>query len=126
MKTSTVIGAKIRNLIVDGLKKRFGSVEQVHLLAAATILDSRFKEIHFADQEVCSQAINRINTLILYIKSQQQLPQNNREKVEATEETDKEKKGIWDFHKLLMKKQLSKCNAPALESQGLNEEFKHN
>ncbi|GFY39790.1 vesicular integral-membrane protein VIP36 [Trichonephila inaurata madagascariensis] len=100
MKTSTDIGAKIRTLIVDGLKKSFGSVEQVHLLAAATILDPRFKKIHFADQEACSQAINRINSSILDIKSQQQLPQNNSEEMEAIEGTDMEK-GIWDFHKLL-------------------------
>lgn len=42
MKNSTDIGVKTRTLIVDGLKKRFGNVEQVHLLAAATILDPRF------------------------------------------------------------------------------------
>ncbi|CAK1592156.1 unnamed protein product [Parnassius mnemosyne] len=35
------------------------------------------------------------------------------------------KKGIWDFHKLLVKKQLSLCTAHAQESEGLNEEFKH-
>lgn len=35
------------------------------------------------------------------------------------------KKGIWDFHKLVVKKQPSTCNTLALESQGLNEEFKH-
>lgn len=44
MENSTDIGAKTRTLIVDGLKKRFGMVEQVHLFAAATILDPRFKK----------------------------------------------------------------------------------
>lgn len=41
MKNSTDIGAKTKSLIVDGLKKRFRSVKQVHLLAAETILDPR-------------------------------------------------------------------------------------
>lgn len=123
MKTSSDIGAKTRTLIVDGVKKR--SVEQVHLLAAATIFDPRFKKIHFTDHLVCSRAINRINTSILDI-TQQQLPQNNSEEVDAIEGTDNYmKKGIWDFHKLLVKKQLSICDAHAQESQGLNEEFKH-
>lgn len=126
MENSTDIGAKIRTLIVDGLKKRFGMVEQVHLLAAATILDPRFKKKkHFTDHVVCSRAINRINTSILDI-TRQQLPQNNSEEVDAIEETGNDmKKGIWDFHKLLVKKQLSLYTAHAQESEGLNEEFKH-
>lgn len=125
MKNSTDIGVKTRTLIVDGLKKRFGNVEQVHLLAAATILDPRFKKIHFTDHVACSRAINKINTSILDI-TRQSLPQNNSEEVDAIESADKDmKNGIWDFHKLLVKKQLSLCNALAQENQGLNEEFKH-
>ncbi|KAK9879417.1 hypothetical protein WA026_006485 [Henosepilachna vigintioctopunctata] len=42
MKNLTDIFAKTRTLIIDGLKKRFRNVEQVHLLTAATTLDSRF------------------------------------------------------------------------------------
>ncbi|CAG4945812.1 unnamed protein product [Parnassius apollo] len=100
-------------------------VEQVHLLAAATILDPRFKKNHFTDHVACSRAINRINTSILDI-TRQQLPQNNSEEVDAIEETGNDmKKGIWDFHKLLVKKQLSLYTAHAQESEGLNEEFKH-
>ncbi|CAK1587745.1 unnamed protein product [Parnassius mnemosyne] len=116
MENSTDIGAKTRTLIADGLKKRFGMVEQVHLLAAATILDPRFKKIHFTDHVACSRAINRINTSILDI-TRQQLPQNNSEEVDAIEETGNDmKKGIWDFHKLLVKKQLSLCTAHAQET----------
>lgn len=63
----------------------------MHLLAAATILDPRFKKIHFADHVSCSRAINRINTSILEIKSKQELSQNNIEKVDAIEGTDTEK-----------------------------------
>lgn len=92
MKYSTDIAAKTNALIVDGLKKRFGSVEQVHLLAAATILDPRFKKNHFADQLACSRAINRINTSIA---DRQQLPQNNFGEVDTIEGTDNDmNKGI--------------------------------
>lgn len=123
MKNVTDIGVKTRALIVDSLKKRFGSVEQVHLLAAAIILDPRFKKIHFTDHVACSRAINRINTSISDI-TRQQLPQNNIVEEDATEGTDMNK-GIWDFHKLFVKKQLSMYDALAQETQGLNEEFKH-
>lgn len=88
-------------------------------MAAATILDPRFKKIHFTDHVACSRAINKINTSVLDI-TRQQLPQNNSEEDDAIEGTDNDK-GIWDFHKLLVKKQLSICNAHAQESQGLNE-----
>lgn len=100
-------------------------VKQVHLLAAATILDPRLKKNHFTDHVACSRAINRISTSILDI-TRQQLPQNNSEEVDAIEETGNDmKKGIWDFHKFLVKKQLSLYTAHAQESEGLNEEFKH-
>lgn len=124
MKTATDVGAKTKILISEGLKKRFEHVEQVHLLAAATILDPRFKKIHFADKIACSRAIDRINTLILDTKSQQNLSKDKNEESEEVEKNDPEK-GIWDVHNLLVKKQLSTCNALAQESQGLNEEFKH-
>lgn len=71
MKTSTDVGDKVRHLIIKGLKKRFGQVEKVHLLAAAAVEDPRFKKINFADKVACSRVIDRINTLILDIKSQQ-------------------------------------------------------
>nr|XP_046483723.1 E3 SUMO-protein ligase ZBED1-like [Neodiprion pinetum] len=91
MRTSTDVGAKIKTWIVEGLKKRFGSVEKVHLLAAATILDPRFEKIHFTDYIACSRAIDRINTLILDVQSQQQVPQDNRKENQYEEENDAEK-----------------------------------
>ena len=90
-------------------------------MAAATILDPRFKKNHFTDHEASSRAINRINTSISDIT----LPQNNIKEEDAIEGTDNGmNKGIWNFHKLLVKKQLSMC-ALAQESQGLNKDFKH-
>ncbi|KAK9880382.1 hypothetical protein WA026_010265 [Henosepilachna vigintioctopunctata] len=107
MKNSSDIGAKTRTLIVGGLKRRFGNVEKVHLLAAATTLDPRFQKIYFTDHVACSRAINRINTTISDI-TRQQLPQNYIEEVDAIKGTDNDmNKGIWDFHELLVKKQFS-------------------
>lgn len=47
MKTETDVGAAPKNLILEELKKRFGTVEQVHVLAITALLDPRFKKIHF-------------------------------------------------------------------------------
>lgn len=127
MQTSTDVGVQTKILIVEDLKKRFGIVEKVHLLAAATILDPRFKKLHFTDNVACSRATDGINAMILDTQSRQQLPQNNTDENEqgGEEGNDNLEKGIWNFHKLLVKKQLSTCNTVAQENHGLNEEFKH-
>lgn len=52
-KTKTDVGAATKNLISEELKTRFGTVEQVHVLALTTLLDPRFKKIHFSDRIAC-------------------------------------------------------------------------
>ncbi|XP_032684706.1 zinc finger BED domain-containing protein 1-like isoform X2 [Odontomachus brunneus] len=43
-----------------GIETRFGAIEQISILAISTILDPRFKRLHFNNRIVCSQAINKI------------------------------------------------------------------
>lgn len=47
----------LKNAVILELQKRFGAVEQVKLLAVTTILDPRFKKIHFNNANACAQAI---------------------------------------------------------------------
>lgn len=44
--------------------KRFNNIEKVHPLAISTILDSRFKNIHFSDKISCAYSINKIMLMI--------------------------------------------------------------
>lgn len=44
--------------------KRFGAIEQSKLLAVATILDPRFKRLHFNNPVACANAVSFINQSI--------------------------------------------------------------
>lgn len=68
MKTETDVGAATKNLISEELKKIFGTVEQVHVLAITTLLDPSFKKIHFSDRIACSRAIDKTNSMIVASK----------------------------------------------------------
>lgn len=61
---STDIGQHFKKALNDQFMKRFVNVEQVSLLAIATILDPRFKNINCTDKIACSQAINKITRCI--------------------------------------------------------------
>lgn len=52
------IGHKLRAGLQSEFHKRFGQIEKSHILAAATILDLRFKQLHFKDVLACSSIIN--------------------------------------------------------------------
>lgn len=60
MKTETDVGSATKNLILEELSRRFGTMEQVHVLATTTLLDPRFKRIHFSDRLACSRAIIKL------------------------------------------------------------------
>lgn len=53
----------LKHVAISEIHKRFGAVEQVQLLALSTLLDPRFKKIHFNSPMACAQAITTINHL---------------------------------------------------------------
>ncbi|XP_037731885.1 uncharacterized protein LOC119562754 isoform X2 [Drosophila subpulchrella] len=46
------------------IDKRLGSIEQVSILAMATVLDPRFKKLHFKDPQACSNSIIKIKSMV--------------------------------------------------------------
>lgn len=58
------IAKEVQKLVLKEIKKRMGSIEQVTPLAIATILDPRFKKIHFTDHLACSNAVQKIKDMI--------------------------------------------------------------
>lgn len=101
---TTDIGHRFKKALKDQFKKRFENIEQVSLLAIATILDPRFKNINFIDKVACSQAINKITTFInssvtninLECQSQRQNSYNNDEA------------NFWSYHENLVNVNISK------------------
>ncbi|CAH1224449.1 unnamed protein product [Diabrotica balteata] len=54
----------VQKLILNEINKRMGSIEQVSSLAISTILDPRFKKLHFEDHLACSNAIGKIKEMM--------------------------------------------------------------
>jgi len=61
---STDIGHHFKKALKDQFIKRFENIELVSLLAIATILDPRFKNINFINKIAYLQAINKITRFI--------------------------------------------------------------
>lgn len=53
-----------RNILVE-IERRFQDIERHQILAISTILDPRFKKIHFTQPRAVAFAISYINTLML-------------------------------------------------------------
>lgn len=84
------------------LTKRFDKLEHSSILAIATMLDPRFKLIHFKDAVAKSKVINYSNSFIRDI--------DKSSKSESSDESDKDKEettfDIWNYHKQLAHKNI--------------------
>lgn len=69
--------SKLKNLVIEEplikevhkrtlseINKRMGAIEHVSSLAIATILDPRFKKLHFEDPLACANAVSKIKDII--------------------------------------------------------------
>ncbi|XP_066590479.1 zinc finger BED domain-containing protein 4-like [Prorops nasuta] len=54
----------MKELLLEQFQMRFENIEKDTILAKATILDPRFKSIHFNDKDACSEIIMDIATMI--------------------------------------------------------------
>ncbi|XP_066596478.1 E3 SUMO-protein ligase ZBED1-like [Prorops nasuta] len=93
----TEIGIEMKELLVQQFQQRFETIEDESNLAISTILDPRFKNIHFKDELACSNAIKNISkTLNKRILNKQPL-QNNSSNITV-------KNDFWSYHKDLVNK----------------------
>lgn len=101
---STDIGHHFKKALIDQFMKRFDSMEQVSLLAIATILDPRFKNINFIDKIACSQAINKItrfiNSRVTNINLECQRQRKNSD--------NNDEANFWSYHENLVNLNISK------------------
>ncbi|XP_043266731.1 E3 SUMO-protein ligase ZBED1-like [Venturia canescens] len=89
--------------LLDRLEKsvslRFGQIENNPIMAIATILDPRFKKLHFNDRLAYSKAINRIG------RSMTELDQtvfSNDKTTETPVQVHSQSDDLWSFHDVLL------------------------
>ncbi|XP_043267571.1 uncharacterized protein [Venturia canescens] len=116
VETLSPITQKFKTDIHKELNKRFNSAELNPLSAASTVLDPRFKKLHFSTAMSCSKVIQKIN---------EQLKNDKLKKLTVVEEEKKscankyENDQLWKFHlELVQSKKMYKTNV--VESAGLH------
>jgi len=99
---STDVGHYFKKALIKQFTKRFENIEQISLLAIATILDPRFKNINFNDKVACSRAINKITKFINSKVTDVNLQQNKQK------DLCDNNANFWSYHKKLVDLNISK------------------
>ncbi|XP_063931157.1 zinc finger BED domain-containing protein 4-like [Zophobas morio] len=104
-------GILLKHNIIKEMEKRFSKIEEVKLLAISTILDPRFKKIHFDKPTACAQATSDINKCLFEDnghETETHLPQ----KIKNTESPS-----IWIFHEqLIQQNEIPHSSRSSLEN----------
>lgn len=99
--TEKVIALKTATL--NEISKRFKAIEQHKLLAVSTILDPRFKRLHFNSPIYCANAVTFINQSI---QSRKQLDIDNRAEIQPISIINPD--SVWAYHNELASKYSEK------------------
>lgn len=85
---------QLQTKLLAECKKRFGLIEYNALAASATILDPRFKNLHFQDANACGRAIQKLKNIIK--EDMTTLSTSGSEDEAVNENFD-----FWSYHKQL-------------------------
>lgn len=110
-------GASLKQNILLEIERRFCDIERRQILAISTILDPRFKKIHFQRLMHVSSAIGYINTLMQRIADDNTNLVNNTSGILFDVEN---KENIWNLHDNL----VASSNTPRDEPGGINVELR--
>lgn len=91
---NTQIGQHLKKVLLENFHKRFEKIERVVNLAMATILDPRFKKIHFSDRVACSHTINKIGRIVNIAASKNKALEIETSDGGSVEQTD----DFWSYH----------------------------
>ncbi|XP_041675595.1 uncharacterized protein LOC108105577 isoform X4 [Drosophila eugracilis] len=53
----------VKDFLLNEIDKRMGPIEQVSILSMATVLDPRFKKLHFKDSQACANSIQKLKSI---------------------------------------------------------------
>ncbi|KYN06411.1 Zinc finger BED domain-containing protein 4, partial [Cyphomyrmex costatus] len=92
--TNNVHRYNFKRNILSEIERRFHNIERYNTLVIATLLDPRFKKLHFRQPLNVSSAISRINILM------QDLSKNTNSETISISSRDENNitQGLWSFH----------------------------
>ncbi|KAL4141536.1 hypothetical protein QTP88_004161 [Uroleucon formosanum] len=93
----------IKDMLHVEIVRRFGLIEQVKPISIATILDPRFKNLHFSDPVACSSAMAELRRL-----SKPDITSSESEGEVTTSLENEESYDFWAHHKMLAHGQKKK------------------
>ncbi|CAB3251492.1 unnamed protein product [Arctia plantaginis] len=100
LKVEESFALELQSLILKEIDKRMGVIERVTPLAVATILDPRFKKMHFTDSLACSMAVSKIKEMIKTRKQNDVVESASSDHSDKAEDTF----SLWDDHHKLVHK----------------------
>lgn len=114
----TEIGNKLQTILLAEFTKRFGQIEKSYLLAEATLLDPRFKQLHFTDPLACAFSIKNLKR---QINIKNNIPQQNNQSetnINFTNPDVKPSFDLWEHHhkKLMSSRQEKEENGTCDET----------
>jgi len=104
MLPTSRIGVEFKNAITDEMKKRFEFIEKNYLLSVSTIIDPRFKNIHFKDALALSKHLRFINNSINSLSSTVEVDHLSTDSSDSASEYGTI--DLWGHHKNLARKSL--------------------
>ncbi|XP_050313078.1 zinc finger BED domain-containing protein 4-like [Anthonomus grandis grandis] len=123
LQPETDTGKEFKRITVTEISKRFGDVEANALLGISTLLDPRFKRLHFQKPLLLAQWINRIKHLLAentFTKSEHSEPEPvSPITTKNTSENVKDIDNIWTLHDQLVQQNIQQ--GEGAESSFVNE-----
>ncbi|XP_067216729.1 E3 SUMO-protein ligase ZBED1-like isoform X2 [Linepithema humile] len=99
---TTEIGIEFQEKLLNQINKKFQYLESTRILAISTILDPRFKRLHFKSALAASQAIQDIDSQLKKISNHSHKNIEKENNQDANDE--KSSSNLWHFHDNLVMK----------------------
>lgn len=97
LSLSTKIGEDFREKLRQQIKIRFNNIETNEIHALSTILDPRFKKIHFQSALAASTALDKINKIL-----KKTISKTSHTSHVVAAKLDNRESNIWEFHDQLV------------------------
>lgn len=118
VNASTQTGKLFLKEVHTQFQKRFGNIEQVNLLAVATIMDPRFKKMYFNNHLACSKHINFLSSVVNKMDKEMNVKRLATDTSSSDSEPEpKQHKGLFSDHNKNVQKKWKRQENKESETQ---------